>query len=297
MDELELHREPPTNLDTLIVGLGGWIDAGEAATSSIRNMIRRLPAVRIASIDPEEFFDFTQSRPTSRITAEGARKIRWPRSEFFGWQRPENDTGILLFRSMEPNLKWKTYANLILDLAEKCGVKRIISLGALLASMPHTRTPRVTGSATDPEWQAALEDWGILRRPNYQGPTGFATALFDAATKRGIPYMTLMGQAPHYIQAANNPAVTRALLTYVVQLLNIELDFTRLDEAVDTFNARCDQIVANEDSMKSYVAQLEVEYDSGFTEDSQPIDDTLKSEDLVQELEDFLKSEQEPGDS
>ena len=99
MNELELHREPPTNLDTLIVGLGGWIDAGEAATSSIRNMIRRLPAVRIASIDPEEFFDFTQSRPTSRITAEGARKIRWPRSEFFGWQRPENDSGILLFRS------------------------------------------------------------------------------------------------------------------------------------------------------------------------------------------------------
>ena len=297
MDNLELHREPPTNLDTLIVGLGGWIDAGEAATSSIRNMIRRLPAVRLASIDPEDFFDFTQSRPTSRITAEGARKIKWPTSEFFGWQRPEQNTGILLFRGMEPNLKWKTYANLILDLAEKWGVKRIISLGALLASMPHTRTPRVTGSSTDPEWQAALEDWGILRRPNYQGPTGFATALFDAATKRGIPYMTLMGQAPHYIQAANNPAVTRALLGYVVQLLNIELDFARLDEAVSTFNARCDQIVANEDSMKSYVTQLEVEYDSGFTEDSQPIDETLNSEDLVQELEDFLKSEREPGDS
>jgi proteasome assembly chaperone (PAC2) family protein len=297
MDQLKMHRETPKNLDTLIVGLGGWIDAGEAATSSIRNMIRRLPAVRLASIDPEEFFNFTESRPTSRITAEGAREIRWPTNDFFAWQRPEKDTGILLFRGVEPNLKWKTYAKLMLDLAEKCGVKRIISLGALLASMPHTRTPRVTGSSTDPDWQAALEDWGILRRSNYQGPTGFATALFDEAAKRGIPYMTLMGQAPHYIQAANNPAVTRALLTYVVQVLNIQLDFTRLDEAVATFKSRCDQVVANEDSMKSYVEQLEVEYDSGFTEDPQPIDDTLIPEDLVQELEDFLKSEREPEDS
>lgn len=300
MDHLELHRELPTNLKTLVIGFGGWIDAGESATSAVRNMTRRLPAVRLATIDSEEFFDFSQVRPNSRITPEGARTIRWPSSEFFTWQRPGENEGLLLFRGMEPSLKWKKYSNLLLDLAQQTGVERIVSLGALMTSTPHTRTPRVTGSSTDPEWQAALEDWGINRRPSYQGPTGIATAVFDAATKRGIPYLSLMGQAPHYVQASNNPAVTRALLTYVVRLLNLELDFTRLDEAVATFRARCDQVVANEASMDSYVKQLEQEYDSGFADeivDTSPIADDTNPEDLMQELEDFLKGETGSADS
>ena len=297
MEYVEFHREPPTNLTTMVVGFGGWIDAGEAATGAVRHLVRRLSAPRLASIDPEEFFLFTQVRPNVRIAADGERVIRWPRSEFFTWQPPDGQAGLLLFRGMEPNRLWRTYCKLLLDLAEQCGVKRIVSLGALLAGIPHTRPPRVTGNSTDPEWLSLLEDWGIYRRSTYQGPTGISSALTDAATQRGIPYLTFMGQAPHYLQGSANPAVRRELLTYVTRLLGIELELSRLDEAVSAFRTQCDQVVAADSSTEAYVRQLEQEYDSTVDEESEPLrDEDLNSDQLMQELEDFLREEREGGE-
>jgi proteasome assembly chaperone (PAC2) family protein len=191
---------------------------------------------------------------------------------------------------------WRTYSKLLLDLAEQCGVKRIVSLGALLAGIPHTRPPRVTGNTTDPEWQALLEDWGIYRRPTYQGPTGISSALLDAATQRGMPYLTFMGQAPHYLQGSANPAVRRELLTFVTRLLGIELELSRLDEAVQAFRTQCDQVVASDSSTLAYVQQLEQEYDSTVDEEPQSLrDEDLNPEQLMQELEDFLREEREGG--
>ena len=296
MDYLELHREPPSNLTTMVVAFGGWIDAGEAVTGALRYMIRHLSASRLASIDPEEFFDFTQVRPYVRMTADGNRALRWPRSEFFTWQPPDGRAGLLLFRGMEPNRRWRTYAKVLLDLAEQCGVKRIVSLGALLAGLPHTRPPRVTGHSTDPDWQTRLEDWGIYRRPSYQGPTGIATAVLDAATQRGITYLSFMGQSPHYLQGSANPAVSRALLTHVTRLLDIEIDLSRLDESVKAFDTRCDQAVANDSSTQAYVRELEQEYDSAADEEPRPLlEEDLNPEKLMQELEDFLREEREGG--
>ena len=296
MDAVEFHREPPTNVPTMVVAFGGWIDAGDAATGAMRRLVRQLSASHLASIDPEDFFDFTKVRPVVRLTADGERTIRWPRSAFWTWQPPESRAGLLLFRGMEPQRMWRTYTKLLLDVAEHCGVQRIVSLGALLAALPHTRPPRVTGSSTDPGWQALLEEWGIYRRPSYQGPTGIATVVLDAATRRGIPYLSLMGQAPHYLQASANPAVRRALLTYVTRLLGLALDGSRLDEAVQAFCAQCDQAVAHDPSTQAYVRQLEQEYDAAVDERPRPLpDDDLNSEQLMQELEDFLREEREGG--
>ncbi|ETX05326.1 MAG: hypothetical protein ETSY2_23625, partial [Candidatus Entotheonella gemina] len=169
MDYIEFHSEVPTNLSTMVMAFGGWIDAGEAATGAMRHLVRHLSAPRLASIDPEAFFIFTQERPEARMTSDGNRAIRWPRSEFYTWQPPGGQPGMLLFRGMEPNQLWRTYSNMFLDLVEQCGVKRIVSIGALLAGSPHTRPTRVTGRSTDPEWQVLMEDWGIYRRPSYQG--------------------------------------------------------------------------------------------------------------------------------
>jgi len=297
MDHVEFHCEPPANLTTMVVGFGGWIDAGEAATGSIRYLVRRLSATRLASIDPEEFFEFTEVRPFVRRTADGNRAIRWPRSDFFMWQPPDAQEGLLLFRGMEPNLKWRTYATLLLDFAEQCGVQRIVSIGALLAAIPHTRPPRVTGRSPEPKWRALLEDWGIFRQPSYQGPTGIASVVLEAATQRGIPHLAFMGQAPQYIQATANPAVTRALLTYVTRLLDIDLDLSSLDEAVEAFRSRCDQAVANDRSTQTFVRELEREYDSTLGDEAQaPLDEDMNPEDLVQELEDFLRDERERRD-
>src|SRR5207249_81875 len=187
--------------------------------------VRQLAAEPLAEIDPEDFVDFTQVRPVVRLTAEGERTIRWPRSAFWLWQPPEPRAGLLLFRGLEPQRRWRTYATALLDVAARCGVQRIVSLGAMLAAVPHTRPPLVTGNSTDAAWQARLEACGMrTRRSRYEGPTGIATIVMDAATRRGLSALTLRGQAPHYLGNATNPTVRRALLTTVARLLDLELD-------------------------------------------------------------------------
>jgi len=296
MDSVAFHREPPSNLPTMVVAFGGWIDAGEAVTGAMRHLVRHLPASPLASIDPEEFFDFTKVRPIVRLTAEGQRTIRWPRSEFLTWQPPESHAGLLLFRGMEPQRRWRAYTTLLLDVAEQCGVQRIVSLGALLAALPHTRPPRVTGNSTDPAWQALLEDWGMYRRPRYEGPTGIATVVLDAATRRGMRYLSLMGQAPHYLQGSTNPAVSQALLTSVTRLLGLELDLSQFDKAVQAFCTRCDQAVTQDASIQAYVRQLEQDYDATVDKAPRPLrDEDLNPEKLIQELEDFLREERGGG--
>jgi proteasome assembly chaperone (PAC2) family protein len=296
MDSVEFHREPPSNLTTLVVAFGGWIDAGEAVTGAMRYLVRQLAAAPLASIDPEDFFDFTKVRPVVRLSPEGQRTIRWPRSAFWIWQPPEGHVGLLLFRGMEPQRRWRTYATAFLDVAERCGVRRIVSLGALVAAVPHTRPTRVTGNSTDSAWQARLEAWGIARRSRYEGPTGIASVVLDTAMRRGMSYLTLMGQAPHYLQGATNPAVSRALLRYVTRLLDLELDVSQLDAAVQAFGTRCDQAVAQDAATTAYVLQLEKDYDAASDEAPRPQrDDDFNSEQLMQDLEDFLRKEREGG--
>ena len=190
MDEVEFHCEPPTNLPTMVVAFGGWVDAGEAATSALRSLVRQLAATPLATIDPEEFVDFTTIRPVVRLSAEGQRRIRWPRIAFWTWQPPAGGAGLLLFRGVEPQRRWRTYATALLDVAARCGVQRIVSLGAMLADLSHTRPPRVTGSSTDPRWHAQFEAWGMARRSRYEGPTGIASVMLEAARHRGIASLT-----------------------------------------------------------------------------------------------------------
>src|SRR5712691_213717 len=197
---------------------------------------------------------------------------------------------------MEPQRRWRAYATTLLDVAARCGVQRIVSLGALVAAVPHTRPPRVTGSSTDPAWHARLEAWGIARRSRYEGPTGIASVVLDAARRRGMTSLSLMGQAPHYLQGATNPAVSRTLLAYVTRLLSLELDMSPLDQAVKSFGTRCDQAVAQDAATQAYVRQLEQDYDTTVDEAPRPQrDDDFNPEQLMHELEDFLRQERDRG--
>jgi proteasome assembly chaperone (PAC2) family protein len=297
MDEVAYHREPPTNVPTMVVAFGGWVDAGEAATGAMRYLVRQLAAVPLASIDPEDFCDFAQLRPVVRLTAAGERTIRWPRIAFWTWQLPAGGAGLLLFRGVEPQQRWRTYATLLLDVAARCGVQRMVSLGAVLTAVPHTRPPLVTGSNTDPAWQARFEACGMMtRRSRYEGPTGIATIVMDAARQRGMASCTVRGQAPHYLQRATNPAVSRALLTAASRLLDLELDVSPFEAAVRAFRTQCDQAVAQDASVQAYVRQLEQDYDA--TGDEMPRrrrEDDFNPEQLMHELEDFLRQERERG--
>jgi proteasome assembly chaperone (PAC2) family protein len=297
MDEIEFHCEPPSNIPTMVVAFGGWVDAGEAATGALRYLVRQLAATPLATIDPEEFVDFTTIRPVVRLSAEGERTIRWPRIAFWTWQPPAGGAGLLLFRGVEPQQRWRTYATLLLDVATRCGVQRIVSLGAVLAAVPHTRSPHVTGSSTDPAWHARLEACGIrTRRSRYEGPTGIATVVVDAATRRGLPSLTLRGQAPHYLGNATNPAVSRALLTTVAHLLDLELDVAPFEAAVRAFRTQCDQAVAKDAAVQAYVRQLEQDYDTTGDEAPHPRHgDDFNSEQMMHELEEFLRQERDRG--
>ncbi len=297
MDVVNFHREPPSHLTTMVVAFGGWINAGRAPTRALRYLVRRLAASHLASIDPETFFIFTQERPHVRRADDGSRTIQWPRGELFMCQPSDDQTDLILFRGREPHQRWRAYTTALLDVAEQCGVKRIVSLGAFLAAAPHTRAPRVTARSTDPDWQTQLKDWGIYRRPSYEGPTGIVPVFLDAATARGIPHLDFMGQAPHYLQNAENPAVTQALLSYLSRLLDLELDVSPFDEAVKTFRAQCDQAIALNASVQAHVRQLEQEYDAAADESSSPLrHEDLNPGQLIQEVEDFLREEREEGD-
>jgi proteasome assembly chaperone (PAC2) family protein len=296
MTHINLDRQPPSNLTTLVVAFGGWIDAGRAATGTLRQLVQDLPAARLASIDPEEFFVFTHERPHVKMKADGSRQIIWPQSEFFSWQPKDGGEGLLLFRGPEPHQRWRAYTTAFLDLAERCGVRRIISLGALLAGAPHTRPVRVTARCTDPAWRPVVEAWGIYQVPTYEGPTGISSALLDAADRRGMSHLGFMGQAPHYLPDAENPAAIEALLTYVARLLHLSPDMSGFAKAVRDFRAECDRAVARDKATREHVRQLEQEYDTTVGEETPGLPaGEIDSDKLMKDLEDFLRKQREGG--
>jgi proteasome assembly chaperone (PAC2) family protein len=296
MDHVEFDRDPPATLTTLVLAFGGWIDAGQAATGALRHLVRDLPAPRLARIDPEQFFVFTQERPEVRMTSDEIRTIHWPRSEFYAWHPAERREGLLLFSGPEPHQRWKTYTKAFLDVAERCGVKRIVSLGALLAGAPHTRPVRVTARCTEPAWRSLIEAWGIYRRPTYEGPTGISTVLLDAAEKRGMSHLGLMGQAPHYLQNAENPAAIQALLIYISRLLQVSPDMSQFADAIKEFRTQCDREVARNRATREHVQQLEQQYDASANEERQGLPEgELDSDKLMQDLEEFLRKQRQSG--
>lgn len=296
MDHVAFEREPLATLTTLVIAFGGWVDAGRAATGALRHLVRDLHAERLALIDPEEFFVFTQERPEVRLRDDGEREIHWPRSEFFEWHPENGGGGVLLFCGPEPHQRWRTYAKAFLDVAERCGVRRIVSLGALLAAAPHTRPIRVTARCTDPAARSLLEAWGIYRLPTYQGPTGITSVILDAAQRRNMQHVGFMGQAPHYLPDSENPAAIQALLGYAARLLHLSPDMSGFSEAIQDFRTQCDRAVARNRATREHVRQLEQQYDAEAGGAQTPLPEgELDAEKLMRELEHFLRKQREGG--
>jgi len=296
MDPVAFDREPPTTLTTLVMAFGGWIDAGHAATGAVRHLVRDLGAERVASIDPEEFFVLTQERPEVRLSPGGEREIHWPRSEFFAWSPPDGGEGLVLFCGPEPHQRWRTYTKAFLDVAARCGVRRIVSLGALLASAPHTRPIRVTARCSEPAVRAQLEAWGIYRVPTYEGPTGISSVVLDAAAQRHMDHVGFMGQAPHYLQDTENPAAIEALVSYAARLLRLTPDMSEFAEAIQEFRTQVDKAVARDRATREHIRRLEQQYDAEASEEGQPLaDGELDSDKLMREVEDFLRKQREGG--
>ncbi len=292
MSYLTIHHQPQVPLDYLVLAFGGWADAGDAATTAIKFLQRKLGAKKFAEIDPEEFYDFAQTRPYSSRTKDGRRRLRWPANEFSYWTANGSGTGTMAFLGVEPNLKWRTFSNTIADLAKEHGVKTVIHVGALLDAVPHTREVKLSGSGTDTRLQQVLDDAGA-KASNYQGPSGISSVVMEACTNQGMGYASVWGHTSHYLQAAPNYRVGYTLAKILIKLLELPLDLSELAEAATTFDGEVEEALSKDEQLRSYVTKLEGRYD-----DALDAPEILDPAEVVRDLEQFLRLEQRrrPGD-
>ena len=287
MDGLIVHETPKTKLTTMVVAFAGWPDAAEAATRAIRYMVRKLPSKKIAEIDPENYYDFTVNRPQTRINRRKERIIKWPTNEFYSYV-PENEpeNGILMYVGTEPNLKWRTFSDTVLEVAKLSGVELIVSLGALLDAVPHTREVKITGRASSQELSKKAR-WLGIRNSGYQGPTGIHSAFAEACSKSHIPHANIWGHCPHYVQTSPKPVTSFALLERLKSLVDIDLDMSELDLAGQAFKEEISNAISKQPEVSSYVSRLESQYDEANGSQN----DMPTGTDMVEEIENFLKSQ------
>lgn len=273
----------------LIMAFAGWNDASEAATTAARTLAEAWSAERFATIDPEEFYHFGLSRPQIRFKAGSRteREVLWPVTEFSAAAVPDLDRDVLVGVAIEPHLKWKTYCGLVLDLARQCRVSLVLTLGALLADVPHTKPVRVTGTASDPELAAMLG----IRPTRYEGPTGIVGALNTTCRERGMPTASLWANVPHYISGTENPRATLVLVQRVLELLHARVDLSELEEAARQFEQKLAEAVARNAEVAAYVKKLEAKGPEEDEPPAVPREELPPTSDLVAEIEQFLRQQ------
>ena len=288
MEHLRVIEEPKGTATHLITAFKGWPDAGEGASSAVRYLIRKLRAKKVADLDPEEFFNFTEIRPTVSINSEGRRMVKWPSNELYYASGEKDSPGLMFFLGIEPHLKWRTFCASLLEGVQRWGVGTVVHVGALLDAVPHTREVRITGSSNNPDLKDKLESQNIVPS-NYQGPTGIASAIMSACIEQEMGYATIWGHTPHYLQAAPNYRVGYTLISSLKGFLEFRLELDELRSAARTFDDEVGKAVSRDSQIGSYVQRLEERYDEAavLTMTEMP-----KSEELVQELEEFLKNQQ-----
>jgi proteasome assembly chaperone (PAC2) family protein len=288
MEHIRVTEEPSGTATHIVTAFKGWPDAGEGASSAIRYLLRKLQAKKFADVDPEEFFDFTQIRPQVSINSEGARIIKWPANELYFAPGKGDDPGLMFFLGVEPNLKWKTFSAAILEAAQSRGVTAVVHVGALLDAVPHTREVRITGSSNGAQAKEEMESYNIVSS-NYQGPTGIASAMMETCTERGLSYTTMWGHTPHYLQAAPNYRIGYTLVSNLKRILGFHVELDELNSAAQTFDREVEKAVSRDSQIGAYVQKLEERYDEA---DIMSRGDMPRADELVKELEEFLKDQQ-----
>jgi predicted ATP-grasp superfamily ATP-dependent carboligase len=284
MTALRILATPELREPTLIAAFAGWSDAGGAATAAAQYLIERWRAARLADLDAEDFYDFTQLRPTVRYEGE-VRRIDWPQNVFHFHQTPERD--LIVFNGIEPHLHWKAYVSALSEVIDRFQIKLVVSLGALFVEYPHTRPLRVTGTAPDVEMQ---ERAGLYTRGGrYEGPTGI-NGVFNAALRdRDIPSGSIWANVPHYVSATPNPPATLAILKSLMAMLGFEVPLGRMVRASAAFDAQLNEATAKNNEVSDYVRTLEERIDAETTETTQPPAELPATESIVKDIEDFLR--------
>jgi proteasome assembly chaperone (PAC2) family protein len=273
---------PELRSPVLVAAFAGWNDAASAATTALESVAVSLDAERVASIDPEEFYDFQVTRPTIRMTDGQAREVDWPDNGIFAAVAPAAERDLVLVAGIEPNLKWRTFAEAVIEAAERLGVEMVVTLGALLADVPHTRAVPITGLASDPDLVERLS----LSRSNYEGPTGIVGIVHDACRRRELTSASLWAAVPHYVAAVPNPKAALALLRRLEGFTGIAVEASELEDAMDRFETQVDRAVAANPEIEELVRRLEAEQadEIELAEGDMPSGDTI-----AQEFQQFLR--------
>ena len=276
MEHLRWHFRPELERPVLVAAFEGWNDAGDAASSAVRWFGDRWDATPFADIDPEEFYDFTSTRPEVRIE-DDARVIDWPANEFSATTLPGSERDLVLLHGVEPQLRWRTFADLVIEVARTFDASTVVTLGALLAEVPHSRPVNVVGTAYD---DGVVERLG-LAPSQYQGPTGIVGVLHDRLRTAGLESASLWATVPTYVPGAPSPKATLALVEKTAQLLGEPVVTTDLEIAAASYERQINELVDDDEETQAYVAALEQRHDEQIEQGS--------PSDLVEEVERFLR--------
>jgi proteasome assembly chaperone (PAC2) family protein len=273
-DELRIDHRPELTRPVLVAAFRGWNDGAQAASLAAGYLAKTWGAERFAEVDPENFFDFQATRPHVSLEEGLTRRIDWPETAFYH-ARPEGlDRDVVLLLGIEPNLRWRTFTELVVGLARDLGIELLITLGALLADVPHTRAAPVTGSASDKD---LVERLG-LSASRYEGPTGIVGVIHDACGQSGIPSASLWAAVPHYVSLTPSPRGALALCERLGSVLGIEIEADELEEAARNYEEQVSEAVASDEETAAYVDELERRSDQLEDATELPSGDALAAE-------------------
>ena len=280
MEPVQWDERPLLRRPIMVAAFEGWNDAADAASTALTHIARSRRAQRFAAIDPEEFFDFTSTRPRVTLDAGLTRSIEWPANEFLAARTDTDTHELVLLRGTEPQLKWRTYCDAVIGVARALGVEMVVTLGALLADVAHTRPVRVTGTAADGELVKRLK----LQRSHYEGPTGIVGVLGDALSRAGIPSASLWAAVPHYVAQTPSPKAALALVERAASLVGVPVDAQVLRDATAAYERQVNELVEADPDVAEYVSHLE--HDVEDTDDELPSGDSLAAD-----IERFLRDQ------
>jgi proteasome assembly chaperone (PAC2) family protein len=254
MEHLIWTGPPPELRNPIMVcAFKGWNDAAGSATSALTTLADSLPLERVATVDPEEFFDFQDTRPTIQVIDGTYREIEWPETEILVATAESAPRDLVIVLGTEPNLRWRTYSETLLKVADELGVVTVAVLGALIADVAHTLPVPVTGLASDPEMVAGLE----LEKANYEGPTGIVGVIHELCRQREIPSVSLWAAIPHYVAAVPSPKAALSLVGLIERVTGVAADTSALEREASEYEEQIDRAVAADSDIEEMVTRIE----------------------------------------
>jgi proteasome assembly chaperone (PAC2) family protein len=271
----------------MIAAFRGWNDGGQGASLAAGYLAKTWHATRFGDLDPEEFYDFQATRPHVSLVDGLTRRIDWPENAFYHARPQGLDRDVVLVLGIEPNVRWRTFSETIVGLGHDLDVELVITLGSLLADVPHTRPAPVTGTATD---SALVEQLG-LSQSRYEGPTGIVGVLHDACRGLGLPSASLWAAVPHYVSLTPSPRAAFALCERLGPLLGGTIDASELEEAGEQYAQQVSEAVASDPDTAAYVEELERR-----TDDLGESFDVPSGDSIAAELTRFLREREQRDD-